>query len=196
MPYCYQRGDYYRGDYYRGDYYRGDGILSAVGKFVGGVAKGVVSLLPGPAGAVLRGVTGVGRGSVALGPTAGPAGIPGLGYLPPPGGSLPISQYPVGPQQPVGTMLPGGFVQQCGIKGTRPNKSGYYRQAVKGNPESAVYIPKGSVCVKTRRLNVANVRALRKAIRRATGFAKLSRRVLSFVQAKAPKGRPRFKRKR
>jgi hypothetical protein len=47
--------------------------------------------------------------------------------------------------------------------------------------------------VRRRRMNVANVKALRRAIRRAHGFAKLSRKVLTFPISKPPRGRPLFK---
>lgn len=47
-----------------------------------------------------------------------------------------------------------------------------------------------------RRMNVGNVKALRRAIRRAKGFEKLSRQVLRFVSAKPPKGRAVFKKRR
>ena len=190
MPY-YSQGDncYGRGDYYRGDYYRGDpGILGDIFKGVKKIAKAAISVLPGPVGAVARALTQTGRGSVAVGPGAGFGGIPVIGYQPPPFGALPA-------QQPVGTMTPQGFIPGlCNIQGTRPNKSSYYR-AVPGNPMQGVLIPKGSVCVKTRRLNVANPRALRRSIRRVAGFAKLARRSIRWVSAKPPKGRAVAKRK-
>jgi hypothetical protein len=46
---------------------------------------------------------------------------------------------------------------------------------------------------KRRRMNVTNPKALRRAIRRAHGFAKLARKVLSFPISKPPRGRPLFK---
>jgi len=180
---CYGRGDYYRGDYYRGD----PGILGDIWKGVKKVAKVGISLLPGPVGVVARAITGTGRGSVAVGPAGGLAGQPTLQYQPPPSGTL--------QQQPAGTMTPQGFIPGlCNMQGTRPNKSSYYR-AVPGNPMQGVLIPKGSVCVKTRRLNVANPRALRRSIRRVAGFAKLARRSIRWVSAKPPKGRAVAKRK-
>jgi len=47
-----------------------------------------------------------------------------------------------------------------------------------------------------RRMRVTNPRALRRAIRRATGFAKLARRVLHFTSPRPPRGRAIFRRKR
>lgn len=46
-----------------------------------------------------------------------------------------------------------------------------------------------------RRMNVTNVKALRRAIRRARGFAKLARKVLTFPISKPPAGRALFKKK-
>ena len=56
--------------------------------------------------------------------------------------------------------IPGGAtgMQGCG-NGTRPNKSGYYVQG-------GQYVPPGTVCVKRRRMNPLNPRALSKAMRR------------------------------
>jgi hypothetical protein len=47
--------------------------------------------------------------------------------------------------------------------------------------------------VRRRRMNVTNVKALRRAIRRAHGFAKIARKVLTFPISKPPRGRPLFK---
>ena len=44
-------------------------------------------------------------------------------------------------------------------------------------------------------MNVTNPRALRRAIRRAKGFAKLARRVMTWPIQKPPKGRGLFKAK-
>ena len=44
-----------------------------------------------------------------------------------------------------------------------------------------------------RRMNVGNAKALRRAIRRAHGFAKLARSVMTFPISCPPKGRPLFK---
>ncbi len=50
--------------------------------------------------------------------------------------------------------------------------------------------------VRNRRMRVTNPKALHRAIRRAMGFARLARRVLHFVSARAPKGRAIFRTKR
>jgi hypothetical protein len=186
---------YGRGDYYQGDYYRGDpGIFSGIGKFIKGVAKVGVGLLPGPVGAIARAVTGVKRATVQVGPGAGTLALPEVSF-----GERP--SFPLGPQfngemqVPAGTMLRNEFIPGCQLKGTRPNKSGYYKQITKGDPSRVVYVPPKSVCVKTRRINIANPRALRRAVRRAQGFAKMARRVMTFVSAKAPRGRAKFRKR-
>lgn len=197
MP--YYTGDYYQGDcnYAGGDYYRaGDPFL---GGLIGAVAKIGAPLL----GKAVKAVVGLGRKKVA---TVVRQALPAVtGFLAGRESVGPESRILPGPipgqvpefDAPIGTMLPpsmGGFVQACGIKGTRPNKSSYYKR-VPGTLQG-VLIPKGSVCVKTRRMNIANGRALRRAVRRAQGFAKMARRVMTFVSAKAPKGRAKFKKSR
>jgi len=197
MPYAYQAGDYYRGDYYRGD-----GILAGIGGAIKGAVTGLVK--GGPigaiAGAIKGGTTGLlGSGKSSLPPppinmgTGIGSPIPSLGsglvaFKPPP--------VPVGGdrQWDIGSMLPGGrplTYTQGGLcpAGYRLNKSGHWRK-------NGTYVPPASVCVKCRKMNVTNPRALRKGIRRAQGFAKLAKRVMSFVQARAPKGRALFRKKR
>lgn len=50
-------------------------------------------------------------------------------------------------------------------------------------------------CVRRKRMNVGNTKALRRAIRRARGFEKLAKRVLGFSSPKKPKGRAYFKKR-
>lgn len=194
----YYRGDcnYAAGDYYRGDYYQGDflGIGKALKK-VGGVLYNTV--VPAP----IRAAVGAVRAAVVPSRNLLPGvqlthdltqsqlvqtGVHDLAAI---GAGLEMGGTPGVSLTPSGVLVP------CQMKGYRQNKSGYYRHP-RGNPAAAVYVPPKSVCVKSRRLNVANPRALRRAIRRAQGFAKLARRVMTFVSAKAPKGRAKFKKKR
>jgi len=207
MPYAYQGDNCYgRGDYYQGDYYRGDpGLFGSIGKALGGLAKGVLRV-----GAAAVGASPIGQVVKAAGTLLAPPGqqlMPGggggvgIGYFDPRGGGVGVGYFGPGspqvPQQPTGTLTPGGqfLPGLCNVKGTHPNKTSYYR-AVPGNPMQGILIPKGSVCVTTRRLNVANPRALRRGIRRVAGFAKLARRSIRWVSAKPPKGRPVAKRGR
>lgn len=206
----YQGGDncYGRGDYYRGDYYRGD-IFGSIFKGIKSVAKTAVSLLPGPVGAVARAVTGVGRSSVAVGPAPGPLAQPVISYAPGIAQGAPFAPpLPFGPN--VGPGGPGTALANIPGRGVcvidtrngkrlgRTNKSTYITRGGGTSrwPQQLIVHPAGTECVRSRRMNVANPRALRRAIRRAQGFSKLARRVLTFVSAKAPKGRAKFKRKK
>lgn len=194
---CYGRGDYYRGDYYQGDFL---GIGKALKKVAGFAYNAFV---PAPIRTAVGAVGGVlhpGRppGGVALthnladtplvqnvvndfaAAGAGPLVTTGLG----------------GP--PAGTMLPGagGFLPGvCGLKGTHVNRSSYFKK-VPGNPLAGVRIPKGSVCVKNRRMNPANGRALGRALRRAYAFKKIAMRTLHLLSPAKPKRFGGFKKKR
>lgn len=71
------------------------------------------------------------------------------------------------------------------------------RMTAAGMPQRGFHISrKTGALVRNRRMRVTNPRALRRAIRRATGFARLARRVLHFTSPRAPRGRAIFKRKR
>jgi hypothetical protein len=199
---------YYRGDYYRGDYYRGDpGLFGDIWKGIKKVGGAVVGATPIGA-AVKSGMKLISGG--APGPAAGslpmiapPQGGVGIGYFNPQGGGVGLGYFPGGgglpgplPPPELG-QLPMVMGGRCMVKGTRANKSTYITRGGGTSkwPRQLIVHPKGTECVKPRRLNVANPRALRRAIRRAQGFSKLARRVMSFV-GRAPKGRAIFKRKR
>jgi hypothetical protein len=205
MP--YYRGDcrnqnYAAGDYYQGDYYRGDGLFSGLGKVFGGIAKAAVGgvkgfISGGPLGAVAGAGKAIGliqgpRNFLPQGPPL-PGGFGGLPMIGPPSGGAPPDQY--GGVQMIPTA---GGMMLCPIKGTRVNKSTYITRGGGTSrwPQQIIVHPKGTECVKPRRMNVTNPRALRRGIRRMQGFAKLSRRVLRWVSAKPPKGRPVAKRAR
>lgn len=197
---CYGRGDYYRGDYYRGD------IFSTIGKGL----KAVASVIPGPIGTIARAVTGAGRGSITVGPGTGPLAPPTISLAPnlPQGPQLfpPLPFGPaVGPQTGPGTAvanIPGHGVcvidARTGKRLGRTNRSTYVTRGGGTSrwPQQLMVHPAGTECVRSRRMNVANPRALRRAIRRAQGFAKLARRVLTFVSAKAPKGKGVYKKRK
>lgn len=167
---------YGMGDYYLGDYYRGDpGLL---GKIFGGI-KGAVGgfLKGGPLGAIggaIKGAAGAGgrrppplpqiRQIQAPVPYSWPQG-PGTIMVPVPGITGGVQR-----------LLPGGasgYEAAACPRGFRPNKSAYWLK-------SGERVEKGTKCVRVRRLNVANVRALRRGIRRAAGFAKIARRVITI----------------
>jgi hypothetical protein len=70
------------------------------------------------------------------------------------------------------------------MRGYRLNKSTYITRGggtSRWAPGISVH-PKHTEFVKSRRMNVGNARALRRALRRARGFAKLARRVLVAVR--------------
>jgi hypothetical protein len=201
MPY-YNTGDYYG----RGDYYQGDGIFSSIGKVLGTVVRTVGTLATGGvAGLVTGGLKGAVTGTAAAIPVAvsnenqravlaaggsESALTPELmmqhqaaiarGVMPP------MIMAPGGPGLMLGSgmglMLPRGY---------RPNKSTY---AVRGGGTSRWpagmlrLIAKGTVPVKSRRMNVANPRALRRGLRRAAGFVKLARRAHVRLAAFTRKG--------
>lgn len=188
MPYYSGRGDclYGRGDYYRGDYYRGDPFIH---KKIGGALKSIagvaVNLLPGPVGAVARTVLGGIQRPAAQGFAEPPLRERTRIQLLPPRFEREefgpdIDQMGL-PQQPVGSMTPQGLIPGCQLKGYRPNKSSYYKRASQG---TGILIPKGSVCVKSRRMNPTNGRALRKALTRAYAFKKIALRTIRLVDPK------------
>lgn len=212
---AYYQGDYYRGDNYRGDYYRGDPfglpLIGAIGsvakKVVPGVVKAVKGLISKPTVKKAIGEEIIGQ---SMPDVATPGIIPNLpmsttgeGKFVPvsqgipnlPGVRLPGTDTFIDPMH----MLPGGKPGIYSVPGASSGMipKGYHinkailRQLRTGKPQNYK-----RVLVKNQRMNVTNPRALRRGIRRAQGFAKLARRVLSFVSPRAPKGKAIFKRKR
>jgi hypothetical protein len=153
-----------RGDYYRGDYYRAGGIFGSIGKFLGGVAKtaaNVLSVLPTPLAPLARVATAVlnPRQGTAIAPFA-PAQNPVLVQSPRLPSLGPISTGQIGP-----------FGQQTGglIQVQAYTAGG--RQVTKVVDQNT-----GRVVSGRKRMNVANPRALRRALRRVAGFGKLAKR--------------------
>lgn len=149
-----------RGDYYRGDYYRAGGIFGSIGKFLGGVARTVAPILPGPFGAAARVAGRVLGGSPAQGTALAPFApmqAPVLTQLPRLG---PISTGQVGP-----------FMGQTGGLIQVQTVTAGGRQTVKVVDQAT-----GKVVSMRKRMNVANPRALRRALRRVAGFGKLAKR--------------------
>jgi len=115
-----------------------------------------------------RALKGAGRAVAAL--------IPGGGLITT---GISMASSLTGPKKKV-TASTSGAIKDPGIKGIirrvlPGGMTGYHRH---------------------RRMNVTNVRALRRAIRRAHGFAKLARSVMTFPIQKPPKGRALFKKRR
>jgi hypothetical protein len=178
--------------YYQGDYYQGDpGFLSFLGKGIkavaglagigGGpsatkIASKVVAALPG-AGAIVPAakatVTRVGA-VLAKHPTATAAAAAGTVGALGTAGMMSAVHPSVMNAMPMG-MAGGGMLR--GFHMSKPHK--------------------GSIphLVRNRRMRVTNPRALRRAIRRANGFARLAKRVLHFTSPRAPRGRAVFKKR-
>jgi len=165
---CYGRGDYYRGDYYRGD----PGIFGSIAKVLGRVVGGVAKNLP-----VVRAIsTAVDLFKPRPSAPMLPAVAPQLPQVPFGFGQAP--SFPAPGTQVLQARMAGGYV--CAPDGKRGhlNKSTYVTRGGGTSrwPQFLQIHPKGSECVGPRRMNVANPRALRRALRRASGFAKLASR--------------------
>lgn len=172
MPY-YSAGDYYRGD---GNYAAG-GILGSIGRFLGGAAKTIIKASP------------IGRIAEAALPTVfGPkTAMPVLqqSFAPPP---IPVTPVP-GITGGLQRLIPGGatgyeVVPPTG--GRRPGDTGRIGHFKKDGTWTNRARP---------RMNVTNVRALRKAGRRVRGFLKLASRLGALPVSRSGKGKL-FKRKR
>lgn len=150
--------------------HRGQVQAGGLGGFLKGVARGVGGfLVGGPAGAA----------AAALGPALAPKRqdpAPGIPFpFPGPGG---IRVNP-------GAALPGGrpFIQREGQyagesklacpSGYHPNKSDYFLK-------DGTFIAKGSRCVRNRRRNPMNPRALDRAIGRMNSAKKLQNKLSEF----------------
>lgn len=210
MPYTYQGDNCYgRGDYYQGDYYQGD---PGIGSFLGGLARTAFRVATGgPTGLAQEALRAIIRPRVqSLVPVARPPGT-SLATIPqvaPPAFTMGPTQVAVGgfggmnimTNPPPGAVSPAAaqavaVAKQCGIRGVRANKSTYITRGGGTShwPRELLVHPRGTECVKSRRINVANPHALRRSLRRISGFAKLARRVLHFTSPRAARGAPRFK---
>ena len=180
---------YYMGDFYmrnRGDYYprRGDpGFFSVLG----GLAKAAVGAIPG-VGPIISSV-GSAIGSVVA--------RPGVGTLAAKAG---------GAVEKVGSMVKAHPVLTAagaaGLGGALAGAGGAALLAPGGAPPKGFHLCKSKhgckhgMFVKNRRMRVTNPRALRRAIRRTTGFAKLAMRTIHIVHPKKHARFGGFRRKR
>jgi len=163
-----------------GDYktygYAGDpGWLSSLWKGIKKVAPIVLGgVIGGPAGAIIGGIGSGGGGK----PTPGLPTIPGTlgGAITFPGGTSISTAYTGTAMVPGAGRLPpftatGPGVLPGGGRGGQMMPSGYH------------FAKDGSGrLVRNRRMNVANPRALRKAMRRVQGFEKLAKRTIQFTR--------------
>ncbi len=171
MPYYMQsRGDYRTYGYGRGD----PGFLSSLWKGVKKVALPIIGgMIAGPAGAAIgAGLGGAGRTPPIMAPMApkprqdlrlraGPIAARSTDFYPPVpafgGPAMPSARGAMGPEF-------AGSGTGCCPRGFHLAKDGSGR------------------CVRNRRMNVANPRALRRSMRRVQGFEKLARRTISFTR--------------
>ena len=156
----------YRTGGYQGDYssgYSGDpqlgGLLSLGARLAGRGIRGLLGRISGRS--IARAAAG----------TAVVAAAPGIARTMGRGMDLPIPM-PGGAQIRPGAFLPGGtpfFTPGECPKGFRKNKSSYFLK-------NGQHVPRGSKCVRYRRMNVANTRALKRSTRRLTSFENLVKR--------------------
>ena len=183
---AYYQGDYYQGDYYQGDPFLGSLLKWGAGKLIGGIRKVFRKKIPGigpgtgmvpsdrgmfvrTAGSIAR----VGAGAVGTGMAFGAGERMMLPAQPfPTSGPLPGRGY----GQPM--MAPGQAAAGCCPAGFHLNKSVSRARASFGAAP-------GTICVKNRSMNVANPRALRRGLRRVSGFGKLAQRSKASVRRAA-----------
>jgi len=147
-----------------GDYktygYAGDpGWLSSIWKGVKKIAPRIIGgLVGGPVGAIITGAT-VG-GAVVAATKKAPPGLPA-----PPGAIGGAVSFPGGTTVSVAGVLP-------------------THAAMGAHAPAGYHLDKAtrSRWVRNRRMNVANPRALRKAMRRVQGFEKLAKRTITFTR--------------
>ncbi len=84
-----------------------------------------------------------------------------------------------------------GGAATIGLAGAGLGRMGMHAGAMKG-----FHVNKHGKMVRNRRMRVTNPKALRRAIRRAHGFARLARKVLSFTSPRKHKGHMYFKKKK
>jgi len=148
----------------QGDYktygYAGDpGWLSSIWKGVKKIAPRIIGgLVGGPVGAVITGAT---IGGAVVGASKGrpPAVAPPPGSI---GGAV---------------SFPGGTT--VSVAGVMPSHA-----AMGAHAPAGYHLDKAtrSRWVRNRRMNIANPRALRKAMRRVQGFEKLAKRTITFTR--------------
>jgi len=163
-----------------GDYktygYAGDpGFLSSLWKGFKKVAKIAAPFIPGFGGLVVGAVAGTpGPGTSIVRPGNLPGTLGGAISFP---GGVSISTAYTG-----GTMVPG--------QGRLPPFTATGPGVLPGGGRGGALMPSGyhfakdgsGRLVRNRRMNVANPRALRKAMRRVQGFEKLARRTIQFTR--------------
>jgi hypothetical protein len=171
---------YYQGDYYAGA--RGDpGLRSFFGKVLG-TFGGAVPIV-GPALSKIGGLISGGARPAAAG-LAATGGIVGAGRAIMARGKMAIIKHPVlsaaGAAGAVGAMVGAGAESMMMGGGACPK--GYH---ISKSRHSKSF----GACVRNRKMNPCNPRALRRAVRRATRFTRLAMKTIHLVH---PKKKGRF----
>lgn len=172
------------------------GLFSTIGK----IASGIGSVLPGPIGLIAR---GAGRLLGATEPSRPRPPVPRVVRpTPPRRRRMPVTIRPTPPivaptrrvqpvvrPQPVATGPPmfGGAVRGFGGGGAGRAFGPAPMMAMNGACPSGFHLDKetGTTCVRNRRTNFANPRALNRAIRRVEGFGRLVQRSKKSVRKAA-----------
>jgi hypothetical protein len=165
---------YYQGDFYAGS--RGDPFWGALGKMA----------ISGVSGLLHRGKAKLlGSGTIATAAGAGTAIMKRGGAM--------IMKHPVlSAAGAAGALGTAGLAERM-LPGQHRGASAMgFGACPKGHHISK----KSGACVRNRRMNVANGRALGRAVRRLHHFAKKYRKVVGFVSPKRPKGRMYFKKRK
>lgn len=162
------------------------GVVGGLGiPVISGAARGLGSLLPGttqvPIKAAGQGLPGTGIG-VAVGfPRIG--GFGGGGFQVGTGITSPFTQQVMnGPNGEQVMVDRNGKV--CSLKGTHLNKSNYYRHRNRIFGVDAELVKAGTICVKNRRMNPLNPRALSRSMRRIVS-AKRATKFLSRITVRS-----------
>lgn len=166
--------------YYAGDYYAGDpGFLSWGGRLL----KSAVSAVPIVGGVVSSFLGGLEKRA--------PATMRAMKVLGPPvlsGAGAAGIERALAPRAAPGLLMPGMGLRGMPGGAMVPGMRGYHlSKPRKGVPQHMV---------RNRRMRVTNPKALHRAIRRASGFARLARKVMRFTSPHPPKGRGYFKTRR
>ena len=147
----------------RGDYYRGDYYQGDPGffSFLGGLAKKAVSFIPGVGPAVSTALELIPKGGARVSKTGAMTAIKKVGPI----------VTAIGKSKGGKLALGAGALGAAALIGRATRGAG------------------GATGRRHRRMNVCNVRALRRSIRRTQGFAKLAMRTIHLVH---PKKHARF----
>lgn len=160
--------------YMSGDFYSGDPGLFSIIKKIGGAA---LSLVPG-GGLVRTAARGVGAALAHRAPAA-----------------IQHSSSAIVKSAHAGMAIarahPGATAAAAGAAALGAGALMRHRGAA-GRMGAGAIAP-GGFRRPSRRIRVTNIKALRRAIRRANGFARIARKVLHFTSPRAPKGRAIFR---